>query len=339
MDDLISQALQQPHPIYLDKPYVLVSKDQNVLPIADSLASLKDGRGNVTGLVIVFRDITQQLLAQETERAIARSRRLAARMVEMQKINQMREDFLATTSHIMRTPLANIKMAIRLLEISLEQQGILDSTVSSSSHPIGRYLNILNHECDEELALVNDLLELRSLEANPAPLEMNTVQVADWLPHLLEGFQERTQQQQQTLTIDMPPTLPPIITELLSLNRLMSELIHNACKYTPAGGQIVVTSKAITGQSSIPMLLFEICNSGVEITSDDLSCIFKPFYRVTAHDIHQSGGTGLGLTLAKKLVARLQGTLEVSSQDNCTTFRICIPQQLQGDRASDSPSP
>jgi signal transduction histidine kinase len=117
-----------------------------------------------------------------------------------------------------------------------------------------------------------------------------------------------------------------LVSDLSTLTRILSELVNNACKYTPAGEEIVVTVRAKSGKaSSTRYIQISVSNSGVEIASEELPRIFDPFYRIPENDIWKQGGTGLGLTLVSKLVNRLRGNLEVMSFKGWTTFTIEIP--------------
>jgi len=336
----VTAALQQETTVYLEDRVLLISKNGTAIPIGDSVAPIKDNKGVITGVVLVFRDITQRRLAEERNLAMERARYLEQQMAELQRLNQLKDDFLSTVSHELRTPLSNIKMAVRLLETVLDQQSILGSQTRFNSQSMNRYLKILEDQCDQELMLVNDLLDMRALDADACPLELTSIQLQNWIPHIVESFEARTQTQQQGLQVNLPPELPPLISELSSLTRILSELLNNACKYTPAGEQIVVTVRVISGDKednednkaeSLPHyppaggVQIDVSNSGVRIPTEELLRIFDPFYRIPKNDPWKHGGTGLGLALVKKLLVRLQGKIDVTSTQDWTTFTIEIP--------------
>lgn len=327
---LVNHALNQTAPVYFDQTYLLIGRTGISFPVSNSIASIQDRAGKLAGLVIVFRDITQRLLAEERNQAIARSQQLERQMNELQQLNQLKEDFLVTISHELRTPIANIKTVIHLLESVLDKQGVLEAEPVETSQGVNRYLNILKEQCEQELRLVNDLLEMRAVEAETCPLEVFPVLLQDWLPHLLEGFQDRLSQQEQQLEVTIAHNLPPLITELHSINRIISELLHNACKYTPPKGKVVVTATAIALDYPNQPRGVEICifNSGVEIAATELNRIFEPFYRIPNGDPWRYGGTGLGLALVKKLVHRLRGEITVTSQSQSVTFLLRFPENL-----------
>ncbi|GAB4177195.1 MAG: hypothetical protein Fur006_08650 [Coleofasciculaceae cyanobacterium] len=326
VNHLVSAVLQQDTTVYLEDNVVLISKSGTTIPIADSAAPIKDNKGAIAGIVLVFRDITQRRLAQERNLAMERARQLELQMVELQRLNQLKEDFLNTVSHELRTPLSNIKMAVRLLETFLNQRGLLTSETLYDSQSMARYLTILQDQCDRELNLVNDLLDMRALDADAYPLELTPIQLQDWIPNLMESFQARFQAQRQSWQISLPSELPPLISDLSIFSRILRELLNNACKYTPAGQQIVVAAQSIAStNSSLGGVHLSVSNSGVEILTEELSRIFDPFYRIPKNDPWKHGGTGLGLALVRKLVHRLQGEINVTSTQGWTTFMVEIP--------------
>jgi hypothetical protein len=336
----VTAALQHDTTVYLEDRVLLISKKGKAIPIGDSAAPIKDNKGVITGVVLVFRDITQRRLAEERNLAMERARYLELQMVELQRLNQLKDDFLNTVSHELRTPLSNIKMAVKMLETVLNQQSILDSQTRSNSQSTTRYLKILEDQCDQELTLVNDLLDMRSLDADAYPLELTSIQLQDWIPHIVDSFEARTLTQQQNLQVSLPPELPPLVSDLSSFTRILSELLNNACKYTPAREQIVVTVRVMSGDkenrrdNTVELLPhyspsdgihIEVSNSGVEVPTEELSRIFDPFYRIPNNDPWKHAGTGLGLALVKKLLVRIQGKIDVTSTQGWTTFTIFIP--------------
>jgi len=238
---------------------------------------------------------------------------------ELEKLNRLKDDFLNTVSHELRTPMANIKMAIQMLEITLEQEGALYTNNSKGD----RYFHILNDECQREINLINDLLDLSRLDAGTEPLMLTTINPQIWIHSIIEPFIERAKTQQQLLQLDIPPELPPLTTDLSHLERILTELLNNACKYTPPNEKITVMAHA-TPQ----VVQLSVSNSGVEIPQSELSHIFDKFYRIPNSDPWKHGGTGLGLALVKKLVEHLESTIHVESTQGQTTFTVEFPRKV-----------
>ncbi|BCL38373.1 response regulator [Nostoc sp. MS1] len=358
-------AIQRQTTIYLGDRILLVTKDGTMIPVADSATPLRNNNGEITGAVMVFRDDTQRRLLEERNLAAERNRQLEIQMAEMERFNQLKEDFLTATSHEMRTPLSNIKMAISMLENVMNQQGILSSSVNTASASVSRYLNIMRQECERELNLVDDLLNMRIIDTEIYPLELTDIYLQSWLPEIINSFQEIAQSQKQVLEVSIANDLPALVSDANILARIVSELLLNACRYTPSNERITITvhfyqnSKSLRPQeaqsnlssvSSSSYFQIKVNNSGVEIPLAEQAKIFEPFYKITPKkiidklsvfeqndqisriDYPQSSRTGIGLTLVKKLVQYIQGTIEVTSNQNLTTFTIQLPLSLSVDK-------
>jgi signal transduction histidine kinase/CBS domain-containing protein len=274
-----------------------------------------------------------------------RTAQLQQKIQELQQLNVLKDDFMSTVSHELRTPLANMKMAIHMLKISptTERRQI--------------YLGILEAECTRETELINALLDLQRLESASAPIIWESVNLQAWLPAIIEPFRSRTQNRQQILKIEWDMNLPIIISNRASLARILAELLNNACKYTPNGGEVKLNvkcncynneclnkpektiKKGITKHSNQIKKLnsskINPANSGssncqiqfiignqAEISNEELPHIFEKFYRVPNADPWKQGGTGLGLALVQKIVEQLGGEIQVASGDGWTTFTV-----------------
>ncbi len=261
----------------------------------------------IGGIILFSEDITDRKQAQQE---------LQHSVEELTRLNQLKDDFLSTVSHELRTPISSIKMATQMLEIRLNPLGVF----ADSSSPISRYFQILNDECQREIGLINNLLDLTRLDAGTEPLSFTTIELQYFIPHIVEPFVERAHNQQQHLEIHIPENLPSITTDLSYLERILSELLNNACKYTPAEESITLFAQAIPTGVEI-----RVSNSGVEISEQERGHIFDRFYRIPNNDPWKYGGTGLGLALVKKLVESLHGTIEVASTQRQTSFTVQLP--------------
>lgn len=293
---------------------------------------------------IPFADLDVRLVQQvATQCAIAlRQARLheaaQAQVKELERLNQLKDDFLSTVSHELRSPMASIRMAVKMLETML---GMITRTPapvpyadiilkSGNVAKVTQYLNILSKECQREINLINDLLDLTRLEADITPI-VQPVVLQEWVPQIAESFVERTRQQQQTLQLHIPDTLPPLRTNLAALERILTELLQNACKYTPAGETITVsathhpTPAEPLADPDHPLFRLTVSNSGVEISESDRTAIFDKFYRIPNGDPWKNGGTGLGLALVKRLVEQMSGSIHVSSGDRVVSFEMSLP--------------
>ena len=323
----------------------------------------------------LFNDLEMRLVQQVANQcaiALRQSRLYEAsqtQVEELARLNRLKDDFLNTVSHELRTPMSNIKMATQMLAVLLQQVGILtgDAASDSSDVPpeyerVAQYFQILNNECQRETNLINDLLDLSRLEAEADPIMWLTLRLQDWIPAIAEPFDYKTQLRHQHLHLDVPPDLPALTTDLQYLERIVVELLENACKYTPEGEQITVTVRLIAAESPAasaiagseaaptvptvwgtgaivpppklpstvpglrpPSVTITVSNTGVEIPAQELTHVFDKFYRVPSQDPWKHGGTGLGLALTQKLVERLHGAIAVASEGGETRFIVTLP--------------
>ena len=292
---------------------------------------IADERG-VLGDIFLFKPSTEvfneaairfvQQVANQCAIAIRQARlyQSAQRQVaELERLNRLKDDFLDTVSHELRTPMSSIRMAIQLLGISLNSIEAAPPEVIKAN----RYLQILEYECKREMNLIDQLLDLTRLEAQTEPLALATIEPSLWIPRILEPFASLISLQQQQLKVDIPPDLPSLETDCMYLQRILTELMNNAYKYTDAEEAIAVSAVA-----TLDGLRLSISNSGIEIPAEELDRIFDKFYRIPSNDPWKHGGTGLGLALVKKRVAQIGSTIEVISANNWVTFTLTIPWHL-----------
>ncbi|MGJ5673338.1 MAG: sensor histidine kinase [Nostochopsis sp.] len=153
------------------------------------------------------------------------------------------------------------------------------------------------------------------------------IDLNSWLPPIVESFREVTICQQQQLFLHMTEELPALETDITDLERIVTELLINACKYTPAGESIIVAVSATEETVEVT-----ITNSGVKIETSELARIFDPFYRLPQHHPSQYGGTGLGLALVQKLAKHLKASISVESTAVSTTFTLVLPRAIAASR-------
>lgn len=305
---------------------------------AKLLVPIFDNRGAIGHLAVLHsqpREFSQteislvQQVAASCAIAVRQARLYQAtlgKVGELEQLNQLKDEFLSTVSHELRTPMTNMKMAIQMLKLVYQQHFASNQSENSAPEAIAarvsRYLQILDDQCQREIKLINDLLDLQRVDASISK-DLSEIEMHEWLPQLLERFEERTQNRQQRLRFVLDSPLPVLTTELSSLERVMMELINNACKYTPPGEEIIVRACVESNH-----MVLQTINTGIEIPSEALSHIFEKFYRVPSADPWKQGGTGLGLALVQKLVSHLGGTISVESRDRTTRFSVKLPLNL-----------
>jgi PAS domain S-box-containing protein len=318
----VQEAFQQQKIFYLNSRVMLITKTGRTLPVSDSVAPLLDNRGDLTGAVIMIRDDTPRRLQEEHNLAVQRAQLMERQMEELQQLNQLKDELLNTVSHELRTPLANIKMAIQMLEIILDQQmlPLTELQATARSQQMEKCLRILREQCDQELSLVNDLLELQRLNSGRAIIDSKPINILEWVPHIIETFQASIWQREQCLQVLLPPEPPPLVSDLTLFTHILRELLTNACKYTPPGEVITVSAQQVEER-----LRLLVSNSGAEIPPDELAHVFDKFRRIPENDRWNQGGTGLGLALVKNQVTYLGGTIRAESSAGQTCFIVELP--------------
>ncbi|MBE9208040.1 PAS domain S-box protein [Nostoc sp. LEGE 06077] len=277
-------------------------------------------------ILMMCEDITvnkQQEVSQQTSQTT-----MQAQLAEIESLSHLKEEFLSTVSHELRTPLTNMKMAIQMLGIALnkEQNFLVEMAKPPAERSkASRYFEILDNECDREINLINNFLDLQRLDSNAKPWVLETIQVQQWLWRVVELFQARNRAMcKQKMRLVIAPNLPPLAGDPFSLERIFIELLTNACKFSPPDAEITISA-----QLKLQNIQFQVINSGVEIASAELPQIFEKFYRIPSNDPWKQGGTGLGLALVQKLIKQLAGTIEVESESNRTCFTIQLPLHRQ----------
>lgn len=229
---------------------------------------------------------------------------------ELQRINLQKNDLLSTITHDLRAPLTTVKVALQLMETMPENRQ--------------HYTEIALSACEQGDELIQNLLDLYQLESGEPLATPEPLNVQDFFRKIQDTAQVRARDSQQVITFDLSASLPVIVADSVSLQRILIELLNNACKYTPPRGEIYVKVRDSEHLNRHPFLQFTIANQA-EIPVDSLPRIFDKFYRVPGSDRRSKGGTGLGLALVKKLVEQLQGSLQVQSSNGWTTFIVELP--------------
>ncbi len=262
-------------------------------------AGVRDSAGQLLYILAMVLDITERRRHQDL---------LASQMAELERLHLLKDDFLSTVSHELRTPLTNMRLALHMLEQPGPDQR---QTV---------YMELLKRECEREVELVNNLLDLQRCEASVVEPEWCKLNLPQCLAGLLAGFTSRFEAQGQRLGVEIPADLPLLRTDRAWLERIVAELLTNACKYAPPGARIVVGLSRGEGK-----VLLTVGNDGPPIPAEALPHLFEKFYRVAGGDARGKGGTGLGLALVRSLLERMGGTIAVCSAGNWTEFTVALP--------------
>jgi two-component system phosphate regulon sensor histidine kinase PhoR len=228
---------------------------------------------------------------------------------DVRRVEQVRRDFVANVSHELRTPLASIKSVIETLE-----GGALDDSAVARD-----FLSRADAEVDRLVQMVEELLELSRIESGEVPLAQEPVQIAAVVADAVERLRPQAERQGLSLTLEAAPDLPPVMGDAERLERVVVDLIHNAVKFTPAGGSVHVWAGLSDGGVTV-----RVSDTGVGVAPEDLPRIFERFYKGSR--ARGGGGTGLGLAVVKHVVEAHGGTVSVESEPGRgSTFSFSIP--------------
>ena len=272
----------------------------------------------------IFKDFEVRLVQQIASQcaiAIRQARLYKASQMqveELEKLNRLKDDFLKSVSHELRTPMSSIQLSIQTLDKLFETE-----TNIKKSPKLAKVIEIFHQASQRHNKLIDDLLTLSYIDAQAESLACEYIDLNILMPKIVEPFLQHAQNQQQKLIIDLARELPLLKSDVSMLKRILTELLNNACKYTPNGEAISIIVKSTFSKIEISVL-----NRGVEIPAEDLKHIFDKFYRIPKNDPWRYSGTGLGLTLVKKMVELLGAEIHVTSYDSQTKFSVCFPQSV-----------
>ena len=223
-----------------------------------------------------------------------------------------KNEFLKRVIQELRTPLTNMKTAMKLLD-------------AEQLKPVQRqrYMQLLNTECDRQNSVMTSLLELVQLEGEPLPAVMPSIQLADIVPGVVSTYQPIAREKGIQLGYTIPSGLPAVSCMETWLRQIIINLLNNSLKFTPTGGQVKVQA---TLQGKYIQLAFE--DTGIGIPSNEIPKIFDSFYRGRS-TIGENTGAGLGLTIVHQLLLRCSGSISVTSKLGVgSNFKALLPVAL-----------
>ena len=241
-----------------------------------------------SGYVWSIRDVTQQHLA-----------------------NQMRDQFLDSATHELRTPLANIKAYAETLALD----DMIDVECQKD------FCNTINSEATRLARLIDDLLDLSSMEVGSLSITRQNVELDRLLREVVEKITPLMEKKNLTFDVELPEKLPELQLDKDKIATTLVNLLGNAAKYTPPNGRVVMRVKIDEN-----MLRVEVEDTGVGIPESDLSHVFEKFFRSSDQRVQNESGTGLGLSIAREIIQLHGGEINVQSQlGQGSTFSFTIP--------------
>jgi signal transduction histidine kinase/FixJ family two-component response regulator len=234
---------------------------------------------------------------------------------EADAANRAKSQFLAMVSHEVRTPMSAI----------LGYTDLLLDEFSPSGTP-REYLDIIRRNGAHLMDVINDILNLSKIEAGKLDVKPTRFSLRQLVEDACSLMDVRAKSKGLVLSTEYPDRLPEAIeTDRTWLNQILVNLIGNAVKFTQAG-RITVTCRYLPSPNGEPRVVLKVADTGIGIPEDKIAQIFEPFTQLDSSFSRSYGGTGLGLTISKKLVASLGGEMTVESQlGQGSVFRVSIP--------------
>ncbi len=230
-------------------------------------------------------------------------------LTQIRRLETVRRDFISNISHELRTPLASLQ----LLAETLQDSALEDPEAAP------RFLSHMNQEISTMAQLVEELLELSRIESGEVPLHLEPTSVPLIIAPAVERLVPQAERCNLTLALELPLDLPEVLADAGRLQQVISNLVHNAIKFTPNGGSVTVSAEAHGDR-----VIVSIHDTGVGIPDEDIPRIFERFYK--ADRARSGGGTGLGLAIAKHLVQAHGGQIWVKSREGQgSTFYFSLP--------------
>lgn len=280
-------------------------------------SGLKTGANEIRLLANTIDEMADALEAAHARRAEEEALRLRSFELEQQNLavqesNRLKSEFVSMVSHEMRSPLASVQGYLDLLQD--EESGRLNEEQRL-------FLKIARENTDRLGALINDLLDLARIEAGRLELSPTRVDTEDLVRDVVASMKPMLSAKAQPLRQDLPQGLPPLWVDRARTVQILSNLVSNAHKYSPAGSKIELAARADDAT-----ILLEVRDHGVGMTEAELSNLFTPFFRADNPLVRQTSGTGLGLVITRTLVQLHGGDLMVNSRyGQGSTFTLRLP--------------
>lgn len=247
------------------------------------------------------------------ENALLRTQEISNKNAELEEASRVKGQFLATMSHELRTPLNGvIGFLTQLGKTSLDTRQ-------------KDYLQTINVSARMLLGVINDVLDFSKIEAGKLSIENIDIDIRVLLDETISMFAASAEEKGIGLVCDIDPAIPAnLLADSLRLTQILSNLIANAIKFT-SEGEVRLEARLMSESSSRVSLQIAVSDTGIGISEQSLTKLFQPFAQADASTTRKYGGTGLGLTIARKLVEMMGGRLEVASkvwQGTCFTISL-----------------
>lgn len=271
LNELLKETLQKGQA--LTREITLFSPQEKIFHASANPLSEKN---KVWGAVVVLNDIT-----------------------EIKKLEKMRSEFVANVSHELRTPLTSIQGFVETLK-----EGAINEPEKAQY-----FLKIIEKQSNRLNNLIGELLQLSKIESQEIAMNLQSINLRDLIDKIISEFKKKIEQKDHKIKINISPQLSLIKADPEQIEVVFRNLLDNAVKYTPDGGEIYIS--ALEKSKNI---YIEVADNGIGISAEHLPRIFERFYRANKDRSRKLGGTGLGLAIVKHIVQAHQGTIGVESK-------------------------
>lgn len=268
---------------------LLIKKDGSEIPIDDSGAPIKEADGTIRGAVLVFRDFSEH---KEAERALEEAKETA------ENANKAKDQFLAMLSHELRTPLTPVLATLNLWEASDDLPRSMQGDVQ-----------MLRRSVELEARIIDDLLDLTRIAKGMLSFSPENTDVHEVLQFLVGICHSEFHQKQLMLLMQLQAPNHYVCTDAGRLQQVLWNVIKNAAKFTEAGGSITIS----TSNDALGNLSVAIRDTGIGMTTETISRLFRPFEQADQRLGRRYGGLGLGMAISRALVELLGGTIMAES--------------------------
>lgn len=283
--------------------------DGSRIPVLIGVALLSDNQ-NDSSCVCVVVDITDR---KQYEAQLQQTN------LELARATRMKDEFLANMSHELRTPLNAI------LGMSEAMQEEIFGSLNQKQH---QSVQTIEKSGTHLLALINDILDVAKIESGKIELNCTPTPITELCESSLIFIKQQALKKRISIQTEISPYLPNLLIDERRIRQVLINLLNNAIKFTPEGGRVSLT---VTFESSTETALsnhyisFAVADTGIGITHENLAKLFQPFVQIDSALNRQYMGTGLGLTLVKKIVEMHGGEVKVESTidlGSCFAFRL-----------------
>jgi PAS domain S-box-containing protein len=302
-------VLREGNVVGLANHTILIARDGRRVPIDDSGAPIRDENGDIIGVVLVFRDITERKDAEVERDRLLASAEAAQR--EAEDANRLKDEFLATASHELRTPLTAVVGWARML-----RGGKLDAENQACA------LEAIERNANLQTKLIEDLLDISRIINGKLTLDVRPIEMAHVINDAVNTVRPAAEAKNITIETRFDPQAEPVLGDANRLQQAVWNLLSNAIKFTPKNGHIEVALLRVDSQIEI-----SIRDSGEGISGEFLPFVFERFRQADGKTTRSHGGLGLGLAIVRHLVELHGGTAHAYSQGEGrgATFSLRLP--------------